>query len=150
MWFTLFCGQSHCFHPARRAQLIRVIETISSSNANHVWTTCINGDAPLTPSLFGVVKRGCASVPRHSWCVLFLETLTVSEVFKESQGSLEAALQKGAVVMPATLHTYLNTQRYDIHAAPLTRTEFTASNHPPLHSCASHWHFDFDSKTCSK
>lgn len=45
----LLFGQSHCFHSAREAQLIREIESISSRNANHVWTTCINGDAPLTP-----------------------------------------------------------------------------------------------------
>lgn len=49
MWFALFYGQSHRFHSARQAQLIRVIESISSSNANHVWTACINGEAPLPP-----------------------------------------------------------------------------------------------------
>lgn len=42
--------------------------------------------------LFGVAEADCASVPRHRWFVLLLETLTVSEAFKESQGSLEATL----------------------------------------------------------
>lgn len=41
-------GHSHCFHSARQAQLIRIIESISESNANHVLTTCINGDTLLT------------------------------------------------------------------------------------------------------
>lgn len=46
---ALFFGQSHCFHSARQAQLIKVTESISSSNANHVWATYINGGALLTP-----------------------------------------------------------------------------------------------------
>lgn len=104
MWVAPFFGDSHCFHSARQAQLIRIIESIPNSNANHVWTACINGGALLTPCCWELCRAvQCFSPMSQLLCVISgnLDSFRGFQGVARLSGS--NSTKKGTFILPAAL-----------------------------------------------